>query len=114
MSDNKIIKAIQDKGKTMESEMSFFEHLEALRWHLIRAGASVLVFAIIAFCNFHFIFYDIIQGPFKPSFWTYRMMCKLGSSFCVTTMNANLINTEVAGQFMLQINQSILIGIIVS
>ncbi len=114
MSDNKLIKAIQDKGKTMESEMSFFEHLEALRWHLIRAAASVLVFSIIAFCNFTFIFNEIIQGPFKPSFWTYRMMCKLGSGFCVTSMNAHMINTEVAGQFMLQINQSILIGMIVS
>src|SRR5882724_11750159 len=99
MSDNKIVKAIQDKGKTMESEMSFFEHLEALRWHLIRAAASVLVFSIIAFCNFDFLFNNIIMGPFHGDFWTYRMMCKFGDGFCITKVPGEIINTEMAGQF---------------
>jgi len=114
MSDNKLVKAIQDKGKTIEAEMSFFEHLEALRWHLIRAAISVVVFALVAFFNYDFIFDKIIMGPFKPDFWTYRMMCKLGDGFCVSKINATIINTEVAGQFMLQINSSVLIGIILS
>jgi sec-independent protein translocase protein TatC len=114
MSDNKLVKAIQDKGKTLESEMSFFEHLEALRWHLIRAAISVVVFSLVAFLNYDFIFNKIIMAPFYPDFWTYRMMCKLGNGFCVTKMNAEIINTEVAGQFMLQINSSVLIGIILS
>ena len=114
MSDNKLVKAIQDKGKTIEAEMSFFEHLEALRWHLIRAAISVVVFALVAFFNYHFIFNNIIMGPFQPDFWTYRMMCKLGDGFCVSKINATIINTEVAGQFMLQINSSVLIGIILS
>jgi sec-independent protein translocase protein TatC len=114
MSDNKLIKAIQDKGKTLEAEMSFFDHLEALRWHLIRSAISVVVFAVVAFLNYDWIFNKIILGPFDPSFWTYRMMCKLGDGFCITEMGATLINTEVAGQFMLQINSSVLIGIIVA
>jgi len=114
MSDNKLVKAIQDKGKTLESEMSFFEHLEALRWHLIRAAISVVVFSLVAFLNYDFFFNQIIMAPFRPDFWTYRMMCKMGDSFCITSMNATIINTEVAGQFMLQINSSVLIGIILS
>ncbi|MDB5158104.1 MAG: preprotein translocase subunit TatC [Mucilaginibacter sp.] len=114
MSDNKLVKAIQDKGKTIEAEMSFFEHLEALRWHLIRAAISVVVFALVAFFNFDFILNKIIMGPFYPDFWTYRMMCKLGDGFCVSKINAIIINTEVAGQFMLKINSSVLIGIIIS
>jgi sec-independent protein translocase protein TatC len=114
MSENKLVKAIQDKGKTLEAEMSFFDHLEALRWHLIRSAISVVVFAVVAFLNYEFIFNKIILGPFDPSFWTYRMMCKLGDGFCITKMNAKLINTDVAGQFMLQINSSVLIGIIVA
>jgi sec-independent protein translocase protein TatC len=114
MSENKLVKAIQDKGKTLESEMSFFEHLEALRWHLIRSAISVVVFSLVAFLNYDFIFNKIIMAPFYPDFWTYRMMCKLGNGFCVTKMNAEIINTEVAGQFMLQINSSVLIGIILS
>lgn len=115
MSDeNKLVKAIRDKGKNLEAEMSFFDHLEALRWHLIRAAISVVVFALIAFLNYSFIFQNFIMGPFRTDFWTYRMMCKLGEGFCITKFNAEIINTDVAGQFMLQINSSVLIGVILS
>jgi sec-independent protein translocase protein TatC len=114
MSDNKLVKAIRDKGKTIESEMSFFEHLEALRWHLIRASISVVVFAIVVFCNFDFILDKVILGPYHSDFWTYRMLCKIGNAVCVTHINGTIINTEVAGQFMLQINQSLLFGVILS
>src|SRR3954462_8205153 len=102
MSDgsDKLIKAIKEKGKNLEAEMSFFDHLEALRWHLIRSAAAVVIFSIIAFLNYDFIF-QIIMGPSRTDFWTYRMMCKLGEGFCVTKFNAEIINTEVAGQFML-------------
>ena len=112
--DNKLVKAIKDKGKSLEAEMSFFDHLEALRWHLIRAAIAIVVFALVAFLNYHYIFNTYIMGPFRPDFWTYRMMCKLGEGFCITKFNAEIINTEVAGQFMLQINSSVLIGIILS
>ncbi|HEY0246014.1 MAG TPA: twin-arginine translocase subunit TatC [Mucilaginibacter sp.] len=117
MSDNKIINAIRDKGKSLESEMSFFEHLEALRWHLIRAAVAIIVFTIVAFWQFDFIMNDIIMGPFNPKFWTYRMMCKIGTAFnlsgwCIDKINGNIINTEMAGQFTLQINSCVLIGVI--
>jgi sec-independent protein translocase protein TatC len=113
MSDNKLVKAITEKGKNLEAEMSFFDHLETLRWHLIRSAIAVLVFTGVAFWKYDFIFNQIILGPFKPSFWTYRMLCKLGTG-CVTHINGTMINTEMAGQFMLQLNSSILIGIILS
>jgi sec-independent protein translocase protein TatC len=114
---NKIIDAIRDKGKSLESEMSFFEHLEALRWHLIRAAIAIIVFTILAFWQFDFIMNDIIMGPFNPKFWTYRMMCKVGTSlhmsgWCVDKINGNIINTEMAGQFTLQINSCVMIGVI--
>ncbi len=113
MSDNKIVKAIEDKGKTLESEMSFFDHLEALRWHLIRSAIAVLIFTGIAFWQYDFIYNTIILGPFKADFFTYRMLCKIGTG-CITHINGEIINTEVAGQFMLQLNSSILTGIILS
>lgn len=117
MSDNKLLNAIKDKGKTLESEMSFFEHLEALRWHLIRAAMSIVVFTSVAFWQYDFIFNDIIMGPFNPKFWTYRMMCKLGnllhmSGWCLDKINGKIINTEMAGQFTLQINSCVMIGVI--
>jgi sec-independent protein translocase protein TatC len=116
MSDNKLIKAIKEKGQNLEAEMSFFDHLEALRWHLVRSAIAIVIFTGGAFYFYDFIFDTIIMGPAKPSFWTYRMLCKLGEylhrdGFCINKININLINTEMAGQFTLQINSSLLIGI---
>jgi sec-independent protein translocase protein TatC len=116
MSDNKLIQAIKDKGKTMEAEMSFFDHIEALRWHLIRASIAIVVFTGVVFYYYDWIFDTVIMGPSKPTFWTYRMLCLLGdalnrSGFCIDKINIHLINTEMAGQFTLQINSSLLIGI---
>jgi sec-independent protein translocase protein TatC len=116
MSENKIIKAIKDKGKTLEAEMSFFDHLEALRGHLIRASIAIVVFTAVVFYYYDWIFETIILGPSKSTFWTYRMLCKIGAAlhrdgFCVSNVKIRLINTELAGQFTLQINSALIIGI---
>lgn len=113
---NKIIDAIRDKGKNMEAEMSFFDHLEALRWHLIRASIAIVIFTGFAFAYYDFIFDKIIMGPSKPSFWTYKTMCAIGaalhrSGWCIDKINIHLINTEMAGQFTLQIDSALMIGI---
>lgn len=122
MSDTKkrdLIGAIKEKGKTLEAEMSFFDHIDVLRKHLLRALAVVLVLTAGAFYFTDFIFNTIIMGPKNPNFWTYRMMCKLvekfpaiGSDFCITKIDAKIINTEMAGQFTLQLNSCVMVGII--
>ena len=118
-SSKKIIDAIKEKGKNLEAEMSFFEHLEVLRWHLIRVAVAVILFMGLAFGFYDFIFDDVIMGPLKTDFWTYRMMCELaekfnlGAEFCVQEIPINLINTELGGQFTLQINSSLLIGVMI-
>jgi sec-independent protein translocase protein TatC len=116
MSENKLIKAIKEKGQSMEAEMSFFDHLEALRWHLVRSAIAIVIFTGVTFYFYDFIFDTVIMGPSKPSFWTYRMLCKLGDylhrdGFCINKININLLNTDMAGQFTLQINSALLIGI---
>lgn len=116
MSSQKLIKAIKEKGKSLEAEMSFFEHLEVLRWHIIRSVIAIILFAILAFSFYDFVFEQIIMGPKNLDFWTYRMMCKLGtllniSDFCVDKIPFNLISTELTGQFMLQINSCLLLAI---
>ncbi|GAB2970908.1 twin-arginine translocase subunit TatC [Mucilaginibacter puniceus] len=117
MSDNKIVKAIKEKGKTLESEMSFFEHLEALRGHLIRAAIAIVVFTTLAFYFSDFLIDKIIFGPKEADFWTYRMMCKMGNAlhmegWCIDKINADIISTELGGQFNLMINSCIMAGII--
>jgi sec-independent protein translocase protein TatC len=119
MSDNRLVKAIREKGKDLEAEMSFFDHLETLRWHLIRSAFAVVVFMIVAFWNFDYLFNAVIMAPFKLDFWTYRMICAVGHYFnrpgwCIDKINGHIINTEVTGQFMLKLNSSMLIGVVVA
>jgi len=116
MSENKLVKAIREKGKNLEAEMSFFDHLEVLRWHLIRSAVAILIFFGIAVYFYDDIFDKIIMGPSKPTFLTYRLICHIGQwlhrpGMCIDKINVQLINTEMAGQFLLQINSSLLIGI---
>jgi sec-independent protein translocase protein TatC len=117
MSDNKIVKAIKEKGKSLESEMSFFEHLNALRGHLIRAAIAILLFTSAAFYFSDFIIDKVIFGPRDPNFWTYRMMCKMGDllhmdGWCVSDFDFTIISTELGGQFNLLINSSIITGVV--
>jgi sec-independent protein translocase protein TatC len=110
--------AAKERGTTLESEMSFFDHLEVLRWHLIRSAGAIVLFTVLAFIYYDFIFDTIILGPKKAGFWTYRMMCSLtetfnlGPDFCIKDIPFAIINTEMAGQFTLQLNSSLLIGLI--
>lgn len=116
LKDNKLFKAIKEKGTNLEAEMSFFDHLDVLRKHLIRSAVAIVLFTSLAFYFYDFIFDTVIMGPSKPTFWTYRMLCHIGDvlhrpGFCIDKINIQLINTEMAGQFTLQINSSFLIGI---
>lgn len=111
-----LIQAIKNKAKSIEGEMSFFDHLSELRVHLIRSSIVVILMTIVCFVYYDFLFDNIIMGPHKPSFWTYRMMCKVGeyfhkSGFCITNIPGKIINTEMAGQFTLQINSALMTGV---
>ena len=102
-----------------EKEMSFIDHLEELRWHIIRSLASILVFAIIAFLSKEIVFGIILLGPSKSDFWTYSMLCDLGlnfgiSSFCIEELPFIIQSRQMAGQFMMHISSSFVIGIICS
>jgi len=124
MSDTKerssLLKTIGDKGKSLEAEMSFFDHLDVLRKHLIRSVLAIILFTCIAFYYNEELLDKVIFGPKKPDFWTYRMMCKLvemfpslGKDMCITKINGRIINTEMAGQFNLQLNVCFMAGIVV-
>ncbi|MCP9770100.1 twin-arginine translocase subunit TatC [Lacihabitans sp. LS3-19] len=104
----------EEKG---EKEMTFIEHLEELRWHIIRSVAAILVFMIIAWFSMSFIFKNIILGPASPDFWTYRKLCELGNlvgiqSLCVDKLNFSLMSREVSGQFMMALTASAIIGLL--
>ena len=96
-----------------DKEMGFLDHLEALRWHIVRCVLAILIFACVAFGFINILFDDILMGPAKPSFWTYRMLCKyLGDSFCIKDIGFKIINTDLSGQFTKHIMTSLMTGVI--
>jgi len=108
-----------DDGKEEEvgKEMSFLDHLEELRWHLIRAAIAIVVFMIFAFIYIEEIYESVILGPSKIDFWTYRMMCKLGTAvgapgLCVDKLQFSLMSREVSGQFIMAFTSAAIIGLV--
>jgi sec-independent protein translocase protein TatC len=103
-----------------KNNMSFLDHLESLRWHIIR---SVMVLGVITGVMFFFndfIFNTVLFGPTKPTFLTYRALChlsktfNLGDNLCVNQVNINLINTVMAGQLMMSIWGTFIAALIVT
>ncbi|GAB3523898.1 twin-arginine translocase subunit TatC [Emticicia fontis] len=107
-----------DDGKEeVGKEMSFLDHLEELRWHLIRAAAAIFIFMIVAFVYIGEIYDTVILGPSKVDFWTYRMMCKLGKAvgaegLCVDKLQFSLMSREVSGQFIMAFTSAAIIGLV--
>jgi sec-independent protein translocase protein TatC len=105
--------------ETEGKEMSFIDHLEELRWHIIRSLISIMVFTIGAWVFYKEIFGGIIMAPTKSEFWTNRMLCKLADltgveGLCFKQAGFVLQNREVSGQFMFALSQSIMVGLLFS
>lgn len=105
--------------KKYEAEMSFLDHLEELRWHIIRSALAVLVFAIVAFIMKGFIFDQVILRPRMPEFWTNRMLAKLGEMVGSDALNINqqplkLIAIKMSDQFMMHVMISLIAGLILA
>lgn len=103
--------------KTNESEMTFLEHLEELRWHIIKSLIAVVVFAILAFVFKDIIFDVILFGPKNPDFFTNKLLCELSVKFntptlCINTIPFKLSNLTMSGQFSTHIYISIVAGLV--
>ena len=102
-----------------EQEMSFLDHLEELRWHVIRSTLGILLATSIAFVCKSFLFENLIFGPTKSDFWTYDLLCKLSNmvnlnSFCDTVFDFEIQSRTMAGQFSAHIWTSITFGFILA
>jgi sec-independent protein translocase protein TatC len=108
------------KKKNPHAEMSFLDHLEDLRWHLIRATLSIVIFGIAAFMAKEFIFDTIIFGPKQADFITYRILCDIAQfvglqdSFCFDELPFKIQSRTMAGQFSAHIWTSITAGFVVA
>ncbi len=105
--------------KEKKAEMSFLEHLEVLRWHLLRSIVAILFLAILAFIFKRVIFDVIIIAPKTPEFPTNRLLCMLGQEMniqrlCINSRPFNLQTVKMAEQFSMHIIVSLIAGFIVS
>ena len=106
-----------DQVEDEPGEMSFLDHLEELRWHLIRSLIAIFVFSIAAFISKGLIFGEIILGPSKSSFWTYKMLCILSEllnsdALCISDLPFIIQSRQMTGQFSMHITSSFVIGLI--
>ena len=111
---------IRKVKKPTEKEMSFLNHLEELRWHLIRSVLAIVILASIAFLAKDFIFNVLIFGPKQADFPTYKILCKIAQfigfkdSFCFTELPFRIQSRTMGGQFSAHIWTSITAGFIVA
>jgi len=90
--------------KNQEKELSFWDHLDVLRFSLMRSLIAIIIIAIIAFYFTSFIYDVVILGPMSPDFISNRLFCELSklvniSSLCINQNPVDLNNFEMAGQF---------------
>jgi len=107
------------KGKAGEKEMSFLQHLEELRWHIIRSILAIVFFMILAFIFKSFLFDSVIFAPSRPSFFTNRLLCHLGErlntpALCINTKPLNLININMSGQLTTHFAVAMVAGLILA
>lgn len=106
--------------KSTSKEMSFLDHLEDLRWHLIRITLSVVIAGSVAFIFSRWIFDTIIFGPKSMDFPTYKYLCKLStflnvdSTFCAEAFPFSIQSRTMGGQFSADIWTSIFAGFIIA
>ncbi len=105
------------KGKSAEREMSFVEHLEELRWHLVRSMLAIGVFAVAAFAAKRLVFDYLIFAPKHPDFLSYRALCSaslqmnLGERLCIVPPEFTIANFSMMGEFMAHIQVSLILGL---
>ncbi len=124
----------EQKKESSGSEMTFFEHLEDLRPHLVRAVLAFVVIAIVAFVFKGFIIDNLLFGPQKPDFPTNRWLCNMGyaladavswcgglfgaewtmdpTTLCINQTDFTVINNRLVGQFNLHLKVAMATGVV--
>ena len=107
------------RGQSKQAQMAFVDHIEELRWHIIRAILAILIASAYCFFNIEWIFTNIILGPTQNDFISYQYLNKLGallhiSALQLQDMSIQFQNTELSGQFMMSFSVSFMMGLILA
>ncbi len=114
------------KGSKGEGEMSFLEHLEELRWHIIRSLIAIIVMMIVAFVFKNILFDHVILAPKNPNFITNKLLCEFGhylashwnlknpDILCINRQELHLISIKMSGQITTHITVALVAGLILA
>lgn len=114
------LEELQRKTQVEAPEMSFMDHIDVLRWHLIRSMIAVLAFTGLAFAYKDILFDQIIFGPKRTDFWTYTALCDLShllysdDRLCISDFGFKITNITMSGQFTSHIYISLLAGLVLA
>ena len=108
------------KKRSQNEEMTFIDHLEELRWHIVRSLLAIIVCAILIFVKMDWFFDTIILGPIRPNFVSYTGLCDFshwigaGDALCMPEVHSQLQATTFGSQFMSSITIAFIGGFIVA
>lgn len=108
------------RKKDAAAEMSFIDHLEELRWHIIRSVIAVIIFAIVVFIFSDYVVDQILFGPTRADFVSARWMCDFGRSIgigdalCFQQVDAKFLETTMTGQFIASFTLAFIGGFILA
>lgn len=103
-----------------EKEMSFLDHLEELRWHIVRSVFAIMIFMIVAFIYAPWVFQNIIFAPTHVDFPTFKWLCKLGEMtgaqdvLCAEPFPFKVQSRYMTGQFTMRFLAAFVLGFIAS
>lgn len=113
-------KKIGGNNSNEGAEMTFVEHLEVLRWHLVRSAIVLVIVAVVVFVFIDWVFDNVVFAPANENFITYKALCRfghwlhLGDSLCMPPVKIELLGNTVSGPFMSALNISFIGAIIIA
>lgn len=100
--------------------MTFWDHLEELRWTLLRSIVAMVIFTIVGIIVMPYIYDTVILGPAKADFFLYKYLCYVTSSvpylpdFCDNTFHVKLVNYSITSQFFRHMTTSFWMALVLT
>lgn len=101
-----LLNFLKKREKTPGGEMTFIDHLEDLRWHLIRSVIAIVIGAVVVLIFTNQIVDGILMAPTRPGFISARWLCSLGhkigigDTLCFPPVDAKFLENTMTGQFI--------------
>ncbi len=93
--------------------MSFLDHLEELRWRLMRSAVAIIIFAVVIWIYQKEIMENVFLIMIDPNFITFQLLCEY-LNVCIDKIPVNFQSMTLSGQFSYALMMSIMGGAVLS